>query len=163
MLRVKILETMLYGCVTWSPRACHYGMLRQAHHRFLTYYIGWRKHNRSDHPISYLDTLIKTGSESIEATGFVARMEDTRLPKCVMSGELVGGAGCVGGQEKEWMGCFLDYLRAFGVNADQWTTAAQDKGGWRRTAEQGRNISWRNGSLQRKPGLDYGMQWYARL
>ena len=29
-------------------------------------------------------------------------MEDTRLPKYVMFGELVGGAGCVGGgQEKE--------------------------------------------------------------
>ena len=32
--------------------------------------------------------------------GFVARMEDTRLPKCVMFGEMVGGAGFVGGQEK---------------------------------------------------------------
>ena len=64
-------------------------------------------------------------------------MENTRLPKCVMFGELVGGAGCVGGQEKERMGCVLDDLRAFGVNADQWTTAAQDEGEWRRTAEQG--------------------------
>ena len=35
------------------------------------------------------------------------------------------------------MGCFLDNLRLFGINADQWTTAAEDKGGWRRTAEQG--------------------------
>ena len=35
------------------------------------------------------------------------------------------------------MGCFLDDLRAFGINNDQWTTAAQDKGEWRRTAEQG--------------------------
>ena len=60
--------------------------------------------------------------------GFVARMGDTRLPKCVMLGILVGGAGCVGGQEKEWMGCFLDELRDFGINADQWTTAAQDEG-----------------------------------
>ena len=86
----------------------------------------WRKHKPADHPISYLDTLIKTGSESIGATlrtrriffaGFVARMKDTRLSKCVMFGELVGGAGCVGGQEKEWMGCFLDDLRAFGINA----------------------------------------------
>ena len=50
--------------------------------------------------------------------GFVARMEDTRLPKCVMFGELVGGAGCVVDQEKEWMGCFLEDLRAFGINAD---------------------------------------------
>ena len=30
--------------------------------------IGWRKHNRADHPLSYLDTLIKTRSETIEAT-----------------------------------------------------------------------------------------------
>ena len=86
------------------------------------------------------------GSERIGATlrrgrilsaGFVARMEDTRLPKCVMFGEMVGGAGCVGGQEKEWMGCFLNDLRAFGTNDDQWTIAAQDEGEWRRTVEQG--------------------------
>ena len=48
---------------------------------------------------------MKTGSESIEAimrkrrilfTVFVAHMEDTRLPECVMFGDLVGGTGCVG-------------------------------------------------------------------
>ena len=53
-------------------------------------------------------------------------MEDTRLSKCVMFGEMVGGAGCVGSKETEWMGCFLDDLRAFGINADQSKTAAQD-------------------------------------
>ena len=35
------------------------------------------------------------------------------------------------------MGCFLDDLRAFGINADQWTTVAQDEGEWRLSAEQG--------------------------
>ena len=30
---------------------------------------------------------------------------------------------------------FLDELRAFVINADQWTTAAQDEGDWRETAE----------------------------
>ena len=146
MLRAEVLETMLHGCVTRSPRAYHYDTLRRAHHRFLTRCIGWRNHNRADDPISYLDTLLKTGSESIEAilrrrqilfAGFVARMEDTRLPKCVMFGEMVEGAGYVGGQEEEWMGCFLDDLRAFGINADQRTTAAQDEGEWHRTEEQG--------------------------
>ena len=48
-----------------------------------------------------------------------------------------GGASCMGDQEKEWVGCFLDDLRAFGINADQRATAAQDKEEWRRTAEQG--------------------------
>ena len=35
------------------------------------------------------------------------------------------------------MGCLLDDLRAFGINADQWTAAAQDEGRWRTTAEKG--------------------------
>ena len=26
--KIEVLETMLYGCVTWIPRACHYDMLR---------------------------------------------------------------------------------------------------------------------------------------
>ena len=32
--------------------------------------------------------------------GFVAHIEGTRLSKCVMFGELVGGTGCVGGRKK---------------------------------------------------------------
>ena len=88
MLRDEVLEKMLYGCVTWSPRACHYDALRRAHHRFLTRCIGWQKNDRADHPISNLDTLIKTGSESIETTlrwrrilfaGFVVRMLVVRV------------------------------------------------------------------------------------
>ena len=146
MLKAEVIEAMLYGCVTWSPRACHYDMLRRAHHSFLTRCIGWRKRTRTDHPISYLETLVKTGSESIEATlrkrrilfaGAVARMKDTRLPKCVMFGELVGGAVSSGGQEKEWMGCLLDDFRVFGIDPDKWTIAAQDEGEWHKTAKQG--------------------------
>ena len=30
----------------------------------------------------------------------------------------MGGGG--GDQEKGWMGCFLNDLRTFGINADQW-------------------------------------------
>ena len=98
--RAEVLETMLYGCVTWSPRACPHDTLRRANHSLLACCIGWRKNNHTDHTIFYLDKLMKTGSESIEAVmrrrrilfaGFVARMDDTRLPKCVVFGELVGG------------------------------------------------------------------------
>ena len=63
-------------------------MLRRDHHSFLTRCIGWRKRTRTDHPISsYLETLVKTENENIEATlrkrrilfaGAVARMEDTQ-------------------------------------------------------------------------------------
>ena len=65
--RAEVLETMLYDSVTWSPRVCHNDTLRRVHHSFMTRYIGWRNNNRTDHPISYLDTLMETGNESIEA------------------------------------------------------------------------------------------------
>ena len=97
----------------------------------------------------------KTGSESVDAimrgrrmalfAGFVARMGDTRLPNCVMFERVMWGAGCVGAQEKEWTGCLVNDLRAFGINAGQWTTVAQDDGGWRKTEEQGAErfmVSW---------------------
>ena len=78
---------------------------------------------------------MKTGSESIDViirrrrilfAGFVARVEDTILPKWIIFGELVGGAGCVWGQGEKWIGCFLDDLRAFGINTDQWTTSREN-------------------------------------
>ena len=40
MIRAEVLETMLYGCVMWSPCACRYDTLRRAQHRFLTHCIG---------------------------------------------------------------------------------------------------------------------------
>ena len=70
-------------------------------------------------------------------SGFVARMEDTRLPKCVIFRELVGRADCVGGQENEWMGCLPNDPRAFGINADLWMTAAYNEEELRKTVEQG--------------------------
>ena len=85
------------------------------------------------------------------------------IAKCVMFEEMVGGAGCVGGQEKEWMECFLDDLRAFGASTPtSGRLQLRTRGDGAERQNKGRNISWRNGLLQRKPRLDYGMQWYAR-
>ena len=76
------------------------------------------------------------GGES--CSRFVARMAYTRLSKCVMFEELVVGTGCVRWQEMEWVECLLDgLLRAYGINAKQWATAAQYKREWDKTAEQG--------------------------
>ena len=84
--------------------------------------------------------------------GYEARMEDTKLPKCVMFGELVGGAGCVGGQKKSVDGVFPGRPESFRHQR----RPVDDCSPGRRNKR--RNVSWRNGSLQRKPVLDYGMQ-----
>ena len=51
--------------------------------------------------------------------------------------ELERGAVSSGGQEKEWLGCLLGDLRAFGIKTDQWTIAAQDADEWYKTANKG--------------------------
>lgn len=56
---------------------------------------------------------------------FVLHIEDGRLAKYVILGELVRGVVSAGGREKEWAGCLLDDLKA-GIETDQWMIAAQD-------------------------------------
>ena len=171
MLKAEVLQTMLFGCVTWSPRLCHLDALRRVHHNILTRYIGWWKHNRADHLISYLDTLVKTGSKSIEATlckrqilseEFVAHMEGTRLLKCVMFGDSWGTRFPRGDKKRSGWGVF-------------WTTSellvSRPTSGWSQLKmrmkctkqwNNVRNSLWQNGSRQSEPGLDYDTQQYVR-
>ena len=110
MLRAEVLGQY---CTAASRRACARATTTRCAEpttsSLFAASVGETTINRAGHSISYLDTLVKTESESIEATSrrrrilfarFVARMEDARLPKCVMFGEMVGVAGCVGDQEK---------------------------------------------------------------
>ena len=113
LLKTEVVETLLYGCMTWSPKKPDYDRLRRVHHSMLPRCLGWRKWKRADHTLSYDDALAKTASESIESIvrkrrilfpGFVARMGEERLPQRVMFGEFVGGRATQGGKRKtEWI------------------------------------------------------------
>ena len=35
MLEAEVLETLPYGCVTWSPSKAEYDRLRKVHHQLL--------------------------------------------------------------------------------------------------------------------------------
>ena len=51
--------------------------------------------------------------------GFVARMGEESLPQRVMFGELVGGKGYSGGQEKDWMVHLKEDVSSKGVERMQ--------------------------------------------
>ena len=74
--------------------------------------------------LSYAYELAKTGCENIGTTarkrvilfeGFVAHMNNERLPKQVMFGRGNGRKGYLGGQEHDWMGCLESGLSLFNV------------------------------------------------
>ena len=89
LLKAEVVETLVYGCMTWIPNKSEYDSLRQVHHSMLLRCLGGRKRKRDDHTLSYADAFAKTASESIEAivrkrrilfAGFVARIGEERLP-----------------------------------------------------------------------------------
>ena len=76
----------------------------------------WWNHNRTEHFTSCRNIIVETDKQGIRVisrnrrilfTGFVKRMQDTRLPKCVLFRGLTETAVSPRGHEKERMGCFL--------------------------------------------------------
>ena len=99
--------------------------------------LGWRKRKREDHILSNANARLRADSESVETTarrrrilfaGFVARMREERLPRRVISGEMLGGKGCSGGQEWDWMKDPEEVFEAFGIKFEGWHEAAQKVG-----------------------------------
>ena len=54
-----------------------------------------------------------------------------------MLGELVGGKGYSGGQEKDWLVHLKEDMSVFGVKFEGWRKAAQKAGRWFRRVEKG--------------------------
>ena len=102
-LKAEVLKVMLYGCVTWTLSPGDFDKLREAHRGMLLRCLNAYTSTRAAphyHMLSYLEVLLRTDWECIEATvmkrilhyaGRVARMHDDRLPDIVMRGEMVGG------------------------------------------------------------------------
>ena len=150
MLKVEVMETLLYGCVTWILGKEHFAELRTAH-RFLLRIIDFQRRQRTDHLMSYAKALKKAQWESGETTirkrrllfaGGVQRTHHERLTRRVMFGTMAGGENPGPGRpEKNWAQRLVDDLRVFqategstesvllmfGVETVLWPTAA--KGG----------------------------------
>ena len=115
----------------------HLAILRTAHYRLLLRCIGWKRKRRDGyHKLRYADALAKTAYENVDTTvrkprilfaGFAARMDNERLPKRVMFGEVDGGKGYSGEQEQDWMDCLERDLSLFSLptEAKHWTLAAK--------------------------------------
>ena len=78
MLKAEVIETLLYGCVTWSPNKPDCDRLRQIRHSMPLRCLDWWKRKRDGRTLSYANAvdgtllyanaLAKTDSKSIEVT-----------------------------------------------------------------------------------------------
>ena len=54
------METLLYGCVTWTLGQEHFAELRTAHHKLYRWIFGFQRLQRTNHLMSYAKALKKT-------------------------------------------------------------------------------------------------------
>ncbi len=137
MYNAEVLPALLYACETWTVTADHVKRLRQTHHDHLKRIIGYKRRPGKYRTLAYHKTLRITKSDHIEVTlhrlrlefaGKIARMDDERLPKLMLFGELEGGKRRRGAPEKSWRSCFRDSLRAFEIDEEKWIELAVEKG-----------------------------------
>ena len=112
MLKVEMMETVLYGCVTWTLGKEHSLSCERHTTGFLLRIIGFQRRQRTDHVMSYAKALKKAQCESVETTirrwcllfaGAVQRTHNERLTRWVMFGTMPGGENPGPGlPEKDW-------------------------------------------------------------
>ena len=142
--KAVVLTTLLYGSESWVRYRCHVRLLERFHQRCLRiiFNIHW-----SDH-VSNVEVLERANTTSIEATllktqlrwaGHVSRMEDHRLPKAVLFGELSSGYRNRGAPKKRFKDSLKKSLACCGIDSRHWTTMAEDRVRWRNTIRKASN------------------------
>ena len=93
MLKAEVMETLIYGCVTWTLVNENLAEVRTAHRRLLLQNISFQRRQRTDHFMSYTKVLEKAQCKSVETTirkrrllftGTVQRAHNERLTRRVM-------------------------------------------------------------------------------
>ncbi len=139
--RAVVLTTLLYGSESWVTYQHHLRLLERFHQRCLRTILNihW-----SDF-ITNVEVLEQAEITSIEAmllksqlrwAGHVSRMDDHRLPKIALYGELSTGHRDRGAPKKRYKDCLKKSLGNCHIDHHQWPTLAADRVAWRSTIQQ---------------------------
>ena len=132
MYRAVVLTTLLYGSETWVTYRHHLRLLERFHQRCLRIILNihWRDF------VTNVEVLEQAKITSIEAmllksqlrwAGHVSRMEDHRLPKIALYGELSTGNRDRGAPKKRYKDSLKKSLSACHIDHQQWCTLAADR------------------------------------
>ena len=134
--RACIVGTLLYGSESWTTYAGQEKRLNTFHmrclHRILS--ISWTDKvsnnevlERADIPSMF--TLLR--QRRLRWLGHVHRMEDGRIPKDLLYGELESGSRPVGRPKLRFKDVCKRDMLATGLPTGNWETHAADRGEWR--------------------------------
>ena len=137
-----VLTILLYGGESWTLYQRHIKQLEAFHARCLRkiLHVHWQD------KIPNTEILERSNCVSIQAmlmrqqlrwTGHICRMEDNRLPKLMLYGELTTGYRSRGGQRKRFKDQLKKSLVHCHLDVDTWETLALDRSSWRSSTKSG--------------------------
>ena len=144
-----VFSSLLYGSETWTLYRHHLQPLENFHNASLRKILGitWKD------KVPDTEVLRRTKSVSVENIvfrshlrwlGHVIRMDDSRLPKQLLYGELSKGTRPVGRQQKRYRNQFLAVLKACHISSGNLEALAKDRAKWRETCRKGLQIRERD-------------------
>ena len=153
-----VITTALYGCETWNERQEDVDRLESLQLRLLRRILGshWSErlsfatviHKCRSAGVDILPIGVLISKRRLSYFGHVCRMKEGRLPKILLSAQIMGGEGLItGGQEHSYKKALLKDIDTFRLAVRQpgehvklweprrWQSVydmAQDRTGWRR-------------------------------
>ncbi|XP_078593825.1 uncharacterized protein LOC144871797 [Branchiostoma floridae x Branchiostoma japonicum] len=140
--KAVVLSALLYCCETWTTYRRQVKLMEQFHQRCLRKICGIKWQDR----VSNLQVLKKCGLPSIEClivkcqlrwTGHVVRMEDSRIPKMLLYGQLKQGHRNQGRPFKRYRDTLKANLKSCNINTNSWEETAHDRTDWKRQCKSG--------------------------
>ncbi|XP_066282992.1 uncharacterized protein [Branchiostoma lanceolatum] len=133
-----VLSTLLYGSETWSTYAKQENRLNAFHMRCMRRILGisWKDKVTNTEVLSRaglptMFTLLR--QRRLRWLGHVRRMEDGRIPKDLLYGELISGKRRTGRPQLRFKDVCKRDLKALDINTEHWEDLASDRSRWRCT------------------------------
>ena len=137
-----VLSTLLYGRETWTAYARQERRLNSFHLRCLRRILGisWqdRVPNKDVLECAGIPSMFKMLSQRrLRWLGHIRRMEDGRLPKDVLYGELTSGSRPVGRPMLRYKDVCKRDMKPAVISPGSWEAAAADRSNWRHMVRTG--------------------------
>ena len=141
-----VLSTLLYGSETWTLYTHQEHRLRAFHMRCLRKILGirWQDHipNKTVLEKAGIPTMYSLLSQRrLRWLGQVARMDDGRIPKDLLYGELATGSRPVGRPALRFKDVCKRDMKNCDIDPSTWEAAAADRSTWRATIKTGTQIA----------------------
>ena len=149
-----VVSTLLYGSESWTTYMTQEHRLNVFHMRCLRRILGisWQDHitnesvlQRADIPSMY--SLMS--QRRLRWLGHTHRMDDGRLPKDIMYGQLENGTRKRGRPRLRFKDACKRDMKSCGIDHDSWETEATDRDSWRQTVKGGTQSADRQRHQQR--------------